>query len=602
MRVATWNTTYLLYTALALVTLSASQPSFASPQAECDFAALVRLRSVADDFKTMHLRTDFQAPADNEAFLNRVIHDMNEGRSIYFHVDNAVLKVLNDKIFKDKELSAATLNLYKTIFFEELEKDRWLRSHIPPGSSGGVYSDFKTIRLAAVPREEADIEKIYSAFEKLHERVGLRFAAEMTRHPELEDLYRDRRGILGDPANWNQAGFGRTAAQASVQARRNRRAAPGEEREIGKPTAPKRFDGKTVLEVAAQIREIEKLRGEIDETFKHDPRVIAEGVFTPDAIDILRRAQGDPRIEDLADYRAYVEQRFRTRFGIEISDKDADRLQRYFHLANEMAPSIFIKEQEPIALAELKNASHGVVSFDISGQNGLNMRANMLALHHATLVHGADNKHDLKLVDLALELGFEGQLRESDAFDASKTAIANSLQRTHIPGEGTNTAARDDGSLTASGDDATFLPTRPIGLVEKMRLLRNLREAWKPASRFRVTFQPQTYAGGKEAIDDARRFELISQAEQVEKKLRDDLELAGFSYEVLRETIFGISVNPTREGTVKVDIFFAGSPSREKASRPALIDPIRQALRSGLPAHFELNRIYDADGIFASQP
>ncbi len=596
MRVVARNTTYLLYTALALVTLFGSRPIFAANEPPCDFAAFVRLRSVSDEFKTLHLRSAFHAPADNEAFLNRVIHDWNEGTSVYYHVDNAVLKMLNDKVFKDKELSAATLNLYKRLFFDELSKSPFLLARIPNAAEGGVYSDFKTIRISTVPKKPEEIEKIYTALDRLHQRVGERFAEQMQKHPEIESLYTDRLGILGDPANWNQAGYGRTAAEASVQARRNRRTAPGEEREAGKPTLPKRFGPKSVLEIAGQIREIETLRTAIEDSIQHDPRIFSEGVFTPEAIDILRRAQGDLRVAHLGDYREYVKRRFRIRFGANLSDKDADRLQRYYHLANELAPSTYIKEQEPIALAEITEATHGVVSFDISGQNGLNLRSTLLALHRAHLVHGVDKTDDGKLVNLALELTFEGQLRASDAFDESKSAIGMALRQTHLRGKGTNVEERLDGSLTASGDDATFLPSRTIGLVEQLRLMRKLRDDWTPPSRFRVTFQPQTAAHSPLTIEGGRRFELISQAEQVEKQLRDDLELAGMPFEDLKSTVFAISMHPSIEGPVLFDVLFA--TSKESAVDPEKLKArVKQALKAGLPNQFVLDKIYNADGI-----
>ncbi len=591
MRVATRNTTHLLYTALALVTFYVSTPTYGS--SVCD-PSLLRRRTEVEQFKATHLRSGFEAPADNEAFLNRVIHTPEDGRSVYFHVDNAVLKMLNDKIFKDKELSAATLNLYKEIFFEELEKDRWVHGRTRPAHQGGVYSDFKIIRLEVRGRTDAEVDKIYPALEALHERVGTRFAAEMARHREIAALYQDRRGILADPANWNQAGFGKNAAQASIQARRNRRAGPGE-RTPGKPTRPRRFDAEAVLEVASQVREIEKLRLQLDDTFQHDPRIISEGVLTTDALDILRRAQGDLRITDLASYREYIEKRFQQRFDVRLTDEDVGRLQKYYHLANELAPSIYIKEKEPIALAEIKDATHGVVSFDVAGQNSLNMRATLLALFHAHAVHG-NQKNDAKLVDLTLELTFEGQLRESDAFDASKATIGAALSRTHLRGEGTNTEPRIDGSLTASGDDATFLPSRPIGFTEKLRLLRNLRQTATP-SRFRVTFQPQNDGFGQ-PIADARRFKLISQAEQLEKKLRDDLEAAGFSFEALKQTVFAVSVEPSRDGTVEVEVIYARSQeiwTHPKAQ--GLGNAIQKALETGLPDSFKLHRIYDADGV-----
>ncbi len=594
MRVAFRNTTLLLYTALALgphfgpVTASASQV--------CDYAVLIARRAEAARFKQTHLHSSYAVPADNEAFFRRMIGQAEDEMAIYFHVENAVLKQLNDKVFGDKELSASTLNLYKRIFFENLQRNPFLFSRIPRPEDGGVYSDYKSIRLVAIPKQATELDQIETHFASLHNRVTQEFVAELNRFEKMKGFYQNHQGLLADPAHWNLAGMGTTASEASVQTRRSRKPLPGEERPQGISILARRFDGRTAILVAEDLHRIERMRHNLEAQFTKSPTLIKNGILDLDAVDLLRKAQGDTSIHGQTEYRAYLTRRFSERFAVRLTEAQCDLLQQYYSHVNELAPSLYIKDQEPIALAELERATHGVVSFDFAGQNNLNLLGTMESFHQAALLAG--NKKGLyQYATLALALANERQQRESDAFDSTKDVLSNALRASGLTGSGQNLQPRPKYDFTASGDDATFLPNSTLGILQQMRLVRELRNRWTPASRFRVTFQPQNFTDSNSKINDEQRFTLISQAESVEKRLRDELEADGVPHPTVKDTLFAIRTHPTHSGQVPFDVLFAQGRNGDKQELSVWRDRIRKALTKEwvLAPNYSLHRVFNAD-------
>ncbi len=615
MRVLTRNTYLWLYTALALVTLHVSTLSYAggtkpgdlSSINRCEFERLIAKSGEVLEFKAEHLHNGYEPPVDNRAFHGRVLLEHDPRETVFFHVENAILKTLNDKIFQDKELSAAILNLYKKMFFERMSRYPYLSAHIPPPSEGGRYSDFKTIRLALIVDAKSDRLEIHRQLNQLHQEVGLAFSAEVNRYPHIRAMYENRKAILGDPANWHVAGLGNTAAEASLQARRSRTASPDQTREKGTPWVLENFDAAAVIETAAELRKIESSRTSLELQFGHDPRIFKDHSLTADALDILRKGASDTTIDGLASLNSFITRRFRERFGVTLTEDQSKQLHHFYRDMNKIAPSIFIRESEPIALASLDHARYGVISFDFGGQNNMNMVGTIQSLHTAYNVasaHPAGAGSDERLVNETLWLADERQMRETDIFDESKNTLKDSVAAAGLVGEGINISERPDKELTSSGDDSTFLPSRAIGWKDQRQLIQQLRDRWSPPSRFRVTFQPQNYVDSIKAISNDERFGLISEAEGVEKKLRDNLEQSGASealtFPEIKDTIFAIRIRPFSDKIVKFDVIFArGKEERPFRHQDNWEENIRAALGKpgALPSHFQLDKVLDVDSL-----
>ncbi len=594
----------ILYTMLMLLPFLGTSNAFANAtNPDCPFERLAGQRLEGAKFKSVHLQSEYPVPANNEAFYNRVVRTEMEDRTVFLHVENAVLKNLNDKIFLDKELSASTLNLYKKLFFEQLKADDYLWSRIPKGELGGIYSDFKSIRLAVLPRDPKEIDSLEQHLNQLVESVSLAFAAEMKSYPKMAGFYEGVRGLVGDPAHWNLAGIGHTAQQASVEARRARKPEPGESRKPGAPVPARVFGPRSSLAIAMELDEIESLRLGLVSTMTRSPGIIEELSLSLDAVDLLRKAQSSPSINDRASYETYLERRFQQRFGVTLTKKEIASLQRYYQLVQELAPPIFIKEQEPIALAELDRATHGVISFDFAGQNNVNTVGTFQAFRRAAQMTGQSSDSRERAL-LAMELASERQQRESDAFDSSKDVLAAAIGESHLQGRGQNVQHRPKGELTSSGDDSTFLPSIPLTLFDHGRLMIGIRDRWAPPSRFRLTFQPQNFVDSHRAIPNDERFNLISQGESIEKNLREQLEALGaegLDHLALKDTLFAVRLLPTENGTVEFDVLYAQGPKVAERKIPHAIwkDKIRSAFSETgqLPHGYRLRLIFDAQGI-----
>lgn len=569
---------------------------------------LVRNRG-AELFKQAELRSNFAVKADNEAFYKRAL--LTNDNTLYYHGENVVLKLLNEKAFGDKELSAATLKLYKRLYFEQLKLNTRLAKVLLPVDDGGVYSDFKSIRLAFNYKDEIEKSELIAELGKLHALVGTKMEAEMKKHPDVEALYKEKRGFLGDPSNWNIGGIGNTSSEASLQARRARRPQPGEARAYGNPLIPRFFDAAAAAETNQQIQKIESIRKKLVSEFPDESPLFETGILDVDAVEILRKAQTEPSIQNLADYKAYIRRRFIERFSLRLPDSTIENLQTYYHLANEMAPSLYIREQEPIELASLHEATHGVVSFDFAGQNSRNMIETMRALYQTCLVAKNSSK-PTDTVELALELTNEAQMRESMHLEEEKNVVSGSIWASNIPGVGQNIhQGPTSKSFTTSGDDGTFLPGIDLDIKKNKALLRNLRDRATSPSRFRVTFQPQAYTDSRRQIGEDERFSLITTAETIEKQMRENLEASGLAnipfYE-LKDTLFGVSLRPQENGTVEFDIVIARGPKTLKSPKKGATAQrdfeswqrkIQTAIQKlgKLPQGFVLKEVVDADAL-----
>ena len=124
---------------------------------------------------------------NNPKFIEAVLNGLTKAK-LFFHLDNAVLKKLNDRYFKDQELSAAVESLYTRKFFENLNAEPVLKAEL-------VYSDYKTIRLGF----EHDTEEIRSALERVYEKTAADFVKELAEVPSLRKLYSKGDGLVADP-------------------------------------------------------------------------------------------------------------------------------------------------------------------------------------------------------------------------------------------------------------------------------------------------------------------------------------------------------------------------------------------------------------------
>ncbi|MBY0370759.1 hypothetical protein K2X33_08735 [bacterium] len=575
MRVFARNFAFGLYAALAVVPNYALGATVLKPFSfECPFERLGAVHPELSRFKAAHLNEQAPMPVDNEAFYQRHLHFSDDQNALYFHSENAVLKLLNDKVFEDKELSAATLSLYKKIFFETLAKDAFLVSRIPEASKGGYYSDFKVIRLAIVPHSTAERDTLEQSLKRLHHAVNIQFANEIESVPELKALYSAKTGLVSDASHWHLSGMGKTPAEASWEARRARKST----KHSGQPVEAVPFNRLSIAHTSNQLTNMETLRAKLEESIT-DPRLWADHAPTSDLLDIFRRASTSTQIHNHDEYLGFIQKRVDLRFGVSLSRTQAEQLHLYYNHLMDLAPSLFIREQEPVNLAALETATHGLVSFDISGQSNENIRGTAQALYQAHLT--APQGDSRKLVELSLELASERQMAESDRFEESKLVLMQAIAAAHL----------QSGRFSASGDDAAYLPREHMSIEALRQLYQQLLDRAPYPAKFRSVVLPQYYEDTSLSISKEQRFRLVSLGEGMEKSIRELLETGPsvrLPYSELKSTLFVIHLRPASDG-IHADVFYTSKNIQSLG--PRFKHAVEKAARESLPEGFLLGNV-----------
>jgi hypothetical protein len=571
------------------------RPSPSAASKPCDFRRLNTYHADAVRMKTSHLYSGqpYLPWVRNDTFVERVYHSAESEQKLYMHVENAVLKTLNDKAFEDKEVSASTLNLYKTLFFKHLQHSP-AADYLLGLEEGGRYNDYKSIRLV-FDVSKATPQWMVEELDKLRQAVDSEFARELFSFKVLSQAYEnDTNPRVANPRYWHEVGLGMTPEKASLKARLRRHS-------VDKNIL---FDSSDEAKIAEDLRIAERDRLVLSEYFK-GTSVFNQALPSEALVDILRFAQTAPGVRTQADYRTYVQNSLQRRFPIGEVDVDTiDRLQRYFNLANKLAPSVMTPFQEPIELADLSHADHGVWAFDISGQNMRNMTAVFYAIHYATQAAVHSKASDADLVDGTLQDTALHQQRQSEKFWKVRQILQETLVRHDVIPR--NVPER----LQSVGDESSALPYQHVSPVQKAKALTDLAANPEYGGLYRSVLQEQTYADGQ-AIPREERFELIAQGEKLEKSVRKKLEgsrgLGLFPYHDLREVLISIRITPLTKQSSRIDVDVARSPSFRASPRFAeILSRLREEMPVELPSGWSMGRVETTervlDQVDASNP
>lgn len=178
---------------------------------ECEKALYYKLVDAPAPLKQLSQQSQirsFRFPSANRLFENRFQGIFESDSFLFFHLENQKLKALNDSVIGNKDTSAVLLNLYKKIFHELYRTDFVLLKAQVPLAEGGIYSDYKTIRIAFSASDEASRTQVKKHLEVLLKKVALRF------ENETRAL-----GISDDQTLWHLAAVGADPERASLAAR-----------------------------------------------------------------------------------------------------------------------------------------------------------------------------------------------------------------------------------------------------------------------------------------------------------------------------------------------------------------------------------------------
>lgn len=512
--------------AAELTGINATQPkcgalySLFQAQAESAIAIERRLRSDFSHFTAI-------TTTDNRAFI-RLSREADRGKpgaaKLFFDVENAILKLLNDKIIQDKDLVSALTNFHKNVLWERIERDPILSSAVVQ-----KYSDFKSIRLA-FNRDDPEFQKRLST---IVEEANSKF------EDHLAPLTRDRNWTETDrgeirTANWHLAGTGRSPDEAGLSARHARR-----HLEDSIP-APLYDFSKITEKLAEKTKRIENLRKQVATLLSGVPGALtqtSEGkqVLSAEAFETLRKVS--PKSPTHAAYVRAAQEDFKQRFGRNLSPDEATQLRDYVASVDLISPGIYAEERVVIDLAK---ARLGVISADFKGQNAKNLEETAKALAQSNRM---DLQEQIRRVRNGEEIATRGLEIHKEHFGK---AIEQFFQ------------SRKD--LYFSGDDGIFMPSRALNDQDKKEFLKTLM-THGPPDRFRITFVPHQYAESGNTIPKEALSELIVDAESIEKTLRKQL-VTPQNRQDLNHTLIAIDFTPHETQPPEVSLYFERNDGR----------------------------------------
>lgn len=456
------------------------------------------------DFRTFTLF----GKRSNKKFIKVANSNKSVNRLIYFHVENSFLKILNDKIVKDKNLTYAINVHYFELLYSLIENDAYLKSKVKL-----EYSDYKSLRMGFDYKDAADEVKIWNALARIQVQVNneLKQLMQGSEFNQLLSLYPK---LLQDTDRWFIAGIGNTDAQAATVAR----VAKSFEKSLANPII-RYADFKKMLH--ERLVTIESLRKEIQNNYINYPSLLHESKVNGEYVPSIELNAMVRKIDfDNPKYLEIFQDEIRVTYRIEVQKHMLAKIIDYYRLVDTFSPAVY---QEETIFFDFSRSKFGVVSVDIAkvGAKGL----------HQTM------SHLVGIVDPDIAVQ-EARL----GYEIVKTELENSQKYLmHSIGE-LNTHSEvdyDSQRIIASGDDLVWFPKSKLRDKDKVALLRLLQHSSNP-SEYRLVFLPKKFEDEEVTIPSRYQSSLLVMGEELEKSIRD------FTTKVMGATLlnkFGIGID-----------------------------------------------------------
>ena len=464
--------------------------------------------------------------------------ELVEEELIFVDLENAYLKTLNDKIFKDKMVSQTVEEIWRTII------DRNFRAQGLEPVILGQYSDYKSVRLA-LRKSTPELEtKLAAAFEaSTQEFAGLIANSPLEQH--LLDAGLMTTNVLS-PDRWHVLGIGNSLNESDMAARMARESGPA-------PVVAFENIAQAMQESwATMVKHIKKMKLLADSSLPKalwsagHPGVPSEMVF-----EILRKSSDMPTQEALLFIQTRLETRVKTSLPMEVCQE----LLEYFMAINKFSPGLV--ETELQTTFKIGSSSEkGVFSIDFAGQGARNLELLSLALDE--LPENASNARVLKTARESLERSAQ-LLRERQIFLMSQL-------NNQVP------AAQVIESFL-SGDDGIVLLADPMSVSTAETVLKNIAHGPYPPGQFRLNFVSAVDELGH-AISSEKLSTFVGQVETNEKKLRVILETK-LPFDLAQKVMISFDFHPLSSGGGQIKMIITGD---------AVTGPILKSLESYLKA------------------
>lgn len=533
---------------LGLLAASVLNFYFPSPTEAVERRCLVQSLKTLEVFRAENRIYRFTTAEENGDFIKWVENrDSLPSDAVFVHIE-AILKELNDRVFKDKDLVNAVLNRYRKILSTLLRSDPLLKE-----SGLKIYSDPKTIRLSVVPKG-GNREALVHTVQKIYEESTRQFQLELESIPEIKALLAAQRGFASHLSLFQRAGIGHNAEQAEIIAR--------SERTLGIPPQGqpliREFDSSIEL-LKKRIDEIDSLQSELASSreIPSDLFVNYQGtrLLSLDVIDILRKIKANDLNEFCRVLQGALSRRFPAAFrgGLQLSQSTLIQMSNYFTEVSEFSLSFLQKTREII---DFKKGGEGAVSIDIAGLGTENIFEAMRAMVDAQSTKAKSPQGEGLPTDTTINRVLVREREAEKKVTGRMQDIKVKLGQVFGKVSGLSTQER----LAISGDDSVWFGA--MNGAQKRALLRELYQA--DLKNVRVTFLPK-------GIPEIERSPLIVAQELLEKEIRLNLEeslskqksVSGVidqnnSYKDTKNFIIGIDLTVNARGEKGVNLLVFG--------------------------------------------
>jgi hypothetical protein len=436
---------------------------------------------------------------------------------LFVDLENAVLKELNDKVVKDKDLVTVLTNLHKDVLFNLLKRDELLWPLVM-----GRYSDFKSIRLAL----SEDSPLIRRRLASLLTEANQRYTEYLASMADERGWAERASGLAANTRNWYHGGIGASPDQAGLATRYSRSQSG--------PAVLRSFkEAEPALARAADSLQRDFLW--IEERFSSVPGLLTGGsekVLSAELIETVRKTTASAERPRLAELRRNLGLRFSATF----SEQEVERLDRLVNLADQFSPGLLLARREVIDLG--RASTHGVISSDFKGQNARNIEETMKAIRQSQQQPLAQRIVGVRAAES----------RATESLDLRKARFQRVVGEL-FPGQ----------SAQFSGDDGILFLPRVLNEEDRNRFIQLWLNSGGRPEDLRLTFERFDYRDSGATIPGDIRSQLVGQAENLEKGLRAKL-LGAFTRDQLNNTLIAVEWWAREAGPPEVRVRIGTTP------------------------------------------
>lgn len=503
---------------------TARAPASTVPQGDSCFLIVEKLLNSQrlKQFKRRYNHFNDFGRSANRKFIKTISSELADDGHLFFHIENQFLKYLNDKVFRDKQITYGLTVLFQETFYRNVLDDPFLSQSLVI-----KYADYKGLRFAFTSESLMDETKLLRHLETVYKNSMDQFERKVQTYPfhnyldsEVEEVQNLKR--------WFIPGAGRSADRAGAASRVGRSLPAGQ--------IPHFQQNKDVL--SRRLNKLSIIHGEIRRRFVSEvesgfmaPSYIEEGeyVLSIEVIDLLRKINIESP-NHFENFNRSIQQYF----GFSVTKEDFSLILDYVKSVDFFSPAVLQEDTLPL---DLGKAIKGLISADIAqkGAEGQYQSMSRLVGIEDPITALERTREGYWIVDRNLR----------DARDWFLTAINYTGPPDNID------------RVYQSGDDILFFPDESLTRFEKKTLVTKLA-GYKDPSEFRLVFLPSKFIDTPLNIAENLKSQMVVDAENLEKILRRKLK-ALIGYKRAKELALAINVRPkTNKRSYEI---FVGSKS-----------------------------------------